>query len=231
MLTVDKLTGGYTQADTLHEVHLQVRKGQVVSVLGGNGAGKTSTMRAISGLLPRATGQIQFNGKDISTLRPDRRASLGLAHVPEGRMVFPTLSVLDNLDLGAWSQGRADAAQRDRVFALFPRLQERKKQLAGTLSGGEQQMLAIGRALMAKPLMMILDEPSMGLAPNLTEEVFKALEALKAEGMTLLLVEQFARRALQLSDYAYVLQRGSVVLGGDAADLLNDEQLHKAYLS
>lgn len=231
MLKIENLVGGYTKANTLHNVSLSVQAGQVVSLLGANGAGKTTTLRAISGMLPRAEGLVELEGHSLLPLGSHKRAGLGLAHVPEGRRVFPSLSVRDNLSLGSWSLAKEDSAQLDRVVSLFPRLKERFTQRAGTLSGGEQQMLAIGRALMSKPKILVLDEPSMGLSPKLVDEVFATLALLKSEGMTMLIVEQFAKRALALSDYAYVLQRGSVALSGIAQDLLKDEAVHRIYLS
>lgn len=230
MLVVEGLTGGYGLADILKGVSLSVRKGQVVSLLGANGAGKTTTLKAISGLLPRCVGRIEFQGVDLMSKRPNQRSKYGLAHVPEGRRVFPTLTVKDNLLMGAWSCPGEGRAQYERVMELFPRLKERLGQQAGTLSGGEQQMLAIGRALHGAPELLVLDEPSMGLSPKLVDDVFRALQILRAEGMTMLIVEQFAHRALSMSDYAYLLQRGEVVKHGPAADLLADEAILSAYL-
>ncbi len=231
MLSLENISGGYAERPVLNNVSLHVKPGQVVSILGANGAGKTSTLRAISGLLPIARGIIRFEETDISHLAPDRRARLGIAHVPEGRRIFGTLSVKENLLLGSTRLKRADSQTEEEIFHLFPRLKERYHQRGGTLSGGEQQMLAIGRALMSKPKLLILDEPSMGLAPKIVDEVFEALFHLKTRGLTLLLVEQYAKRALALSTEAYVLNQGEIILHDSAANLLNnDEHLHKCYL-
>ena len=228
-LIVEGLTGGYGSADILKGLSLIVGKRQVVSLLGANGAGKTTALKAISGLLPRASGRIEFEGVDLMSKRPHQRAGFGLAHVPEGRRVFPTLSVRDNLLMGAWTVNGEGRAQFERVMELFPRLKERLGQAAGTLSGGEQQMLAIGRALRGAPDLLVLDEPSMGLSPKLVEDVFEALGVLRAEGMSMLIVEQFAERALSMSDYGYLIQRGELVKQGTAASLLADKDLLGAY--
>jgi branched-chain amino acid transport system ATP-binding protein len=237
MLILDGVQAGYGLSHVLDGVSLQVPKGAVVALIGANGAGKTTTMRVASGLLQPTRGQVRLDGQPVQGLGAWRVARLGLAHAPEGRKVFAPLSVEDNLLLGAYRHlprffGFRGAARRDldRVFELFPRLAERKGQLAGTLSGGEQQMLAIGRALMARPKVMLLDEPSMGLAPVIVQEVFRTIGRLKAEGVTMLLVEQFARAALAVADRAYVLERGRVVVEGTPAELSRDERVLAAYL-
>jgi branched-chain amino acid transport system ATP-binding protein len=236
MLEVQGLHAGYGQVEVLHGLTFQVPKGQVVTLIGSNGAGKTTTMRALSGMIRPRSGTIRLNGKDIAGLESHDVAREGLAHSPEGRRVFPTLSVEDNLTLGAFprltgSRPRGDiSADRDRAFTLFPRLKERRNQLAGTLSGGEQQMLAMGRALMLKPEILLLDEPSMGLAPKLVEEVFRIIRQLKEEKVTMLLVEQFAMAALGVADHAYVLENGRIRFQGPAAQLKNDPAVKAAYL-
>ena len=237
MLTVSDLHAGYGLSEVLAGTSLEVKAGTVVALIGANGAGKTTTMRAISGMLRPTKGQVLLDGKPVQGLPASRIARLGLAHSPEGRKVFGPLSVEDNLLLGAFRRlprffgfhARA-ARDLDRVYELFPRLRERKKQDAGTLSGGEQQMLAIGRALMAQPKMMLLDEPSMGLAPVIVQEVFRTIRRLKQEGMTMLLVEQFAKQALGVADYAYVMERGRIAIEGKPADLRRDERMLAAYL-
>jgi len=237
MLVVDNLYAGYGASEVLAGASLQVKQGTVVALIGPNGAGKTTTMRAISGELKPTGGTVLLDGTPVQGLDASRIARAGLAHAPEGRRVFGPLSVEDNLLLGAYYrlprffgfQSRA-AADLERIYELFPRLMERRKQLAGNLSGGEQQMLAIGRALMAKPKVMLLDEPSMGLAPVIVDEVFAIIGKLKESGITLLLVEQSARRALEVADYAYVMERGRVVIAGEPAELQRDVRVIAAYL-
>ncbi|HET9599706.1 MAG TPA: ABC transporter ATP-binding protein [Anaeromyxobacteraceae bacterium] len=237
MLVVEDLHAGYGLAEVLVGASLHVKAGDVVALIGANGAGKTTTMRAVSGVLRPSRGKVLLDGSPVQGLEASRIARLGLAHAPEGRRVFGPLSTEDNLMLGAYRRlprffgfrGRA-AADVERVFELFPRLKERRRQPAGTLSGGEQQMLAIGRALMARPKVMLLDEPSMGLAPVIVQEVFRTIRRLKAEGMTMLLVEQFARQALDVADYAYVMERGRIAVEGTPADLRKDERVLAAYL-
>jgi branched-chain amino acid transport system ATP-binding protein len=237
MLVIEDLHAGYGLSEVLLGTSLSVKAGAVVALIGANGAGKTTTMRAASGLLRPTKGRVLLDGKPVHTLGAARVARLGLAHAPEGRKVFGPLSVEDNLLLGAYGRlprffgyrARA-AADLERVYALFPRLLERRRQSAGTLSGGEQQMLAIGRALMARPKVMLLDEPSMGLAPVIVQEVFRTIRRLKAEGMTMLLVEQFAKAALEVADYAYVMERGRIVIEGTPAQLAQDERVIAAYL-
>jgi len=228
MLTVSDLHAGYGLSEVLAGTSLEVKAGTVVALIGANGAGKTTTMRAISGMLRPTKGQVLLDGKPVQGLPASRIARLGLAHSPEGRKVFGPLSVEDNLLLGAFRR-------LPRFFGFHARAardldRERKKQDAGTLSGGEQQMLAIGRALMAQPKVMLLDEPSMGLAPVIVQEVFRTIRRLKQEGMTMLLVEQFAKQALGVADYAYVMERGRIAIEGKPADLRRDERMLAAYL-
>jgi len=237
MLVVRGLHAGYGLSEVLQGASLQVAAGSVVALIGANGAGKTTTMRAISGLVTPSRGEVLLDGRPVQGLPAARIARLGLAHSPEGRRVFAPLSAEDNLLLGAYRHlprffgFRAKAApDLERVYRLFPKLEERRLQQAGTLSGGEQQMLAIGRALMARPKVMLLDEPSMGLAPVIVQEVFRTIRRLKAEGMTMLLVEQFARTALEVADYAYVMERGRIVIQGTPDELRRDERVLAAYL-
>ncbi|MGH1590575.1 ABC transporter ATP-binding protein [Methylobacterium sp. P5_C11] len=236
MLEVTGLSAGYGQVEVLHGLDFAVPKGQVVALIGSNGAGKTTTMRALSGMIRPRAGSIRLNGREIGGLDSHDVARSGLAHSPEGRRVFPTLSVEDNLTLGAFprltgSRPKGDvAADRERAFEMFPRLKERRTQLAGTLSGGEQQMLAMGRALMLRPEILLLDEPSMGLAPKLVEEVFRIIRLLKAEQVTMLLVEQFAMAALGVADHAYVLENGRIRFQGPAQQMRNDPAVRAAYL-
>jgi ABC-type branched-subunit amino acid transport system ATPase component len=237
MLVVNNLHAGYGMSEVLMGTSLTVKKGTLVTLIGPNGAGKTTTMRTISGGLKPTKGEIILDGKSVQGLEPSKIAYLGLAHSPEGRKVFGPLSVEDNLLLGAYTRlprffgFRAKAApDLDKVYALFPRLKERRKQASGTLSGGEQQMLAIGRALMAHPKLVLLDEPSMGLAPVIVDEVFDIIRELKKSGITLLLVEQSAKRALEVADYAYVMERGRIAVEGVPAELEKNEKVVAAYL-
>jgi len=237
MLTVTNLHAGYGMSEVLVGTSLEVKSGTVVALIGANGAGKTTTMRAVSGMIRPTKGQVLLDGKPVQDLPASRIARLGLAHSPEGRKVFGPLSVEDNLLLGAFRRlprffgfHREASSDLDRVFELFPRLRERRKQDAGTLSGGEQQMLAIGRALMARPKVMLLDEPSMGLAPVIVQEVFRTIRRLKEDGMTMLLVEQFAKQALGVADYAYVMERGRIAIEGKPEELRRDERMLAAYL-
>ncbi|CDM23101.1 Branched-chain amino acid transport ATP-binding protein LivF [Castellaniella defragrans 65Phen] len=236
MLKIENLEAGYGKVKVLHGISLDVPAGKVVTLIGSNGAGKTTTMRAVSGMLRPSAGTIVLGGRAIQGLESHRIARLGLAHSPEGRRVFPTLSVTDNLLLGAFprltgSRTRGDVARDlDRAMDLFPRLKERRTQLAGTLSGGEQQMLAMARAVMLDPEVVLLDEPSMGLAPILVDEVFRIISRLKSEGVTMLLVEQFAAAALAVADYGYVLENGRIAVEGPAQRLRNDPAVAAAYL-
>jgi branched-chain amino acid transport system ATP-binding protein len=236
MLTIDNLHAAYGKVDVLHGISLEVPKGKLVTLIGSNGAGKTTTMRAISGMLKPRGGTVTLAGRDITGMDSHRIARAGLAHSPEGRRVFATMTVTDNLLLGAFprftrARPKGDI-QRDleRALELFPRLKERRTQLAGTLSGGEQQMLAMARAVMLNPDVVLLDEPSMGLAPILVDEVFRIIARLKAEGVTMLLVEQFAQAALNVADYGYVLENGSIAVHGPAANLKDDPKVVAAYL-
>jgi branched-chain amino acid transport system ATP-binding protein len=236
MLNVEKLVAGYGKVEVLREVSLDVPEGALVTLIGSNGAGKTTTLRALSGMIAPWSGRIALDGAEIGGLPPYEIARRGMAHSPEGRRVFATLAVQDNLLLGAFtrvtgSRPKGDvAADLDRMFALFPRLAERRAQLAGTLSGGEQQMLAMARALMLNPRVLLLDEPSMGLAPRLVEEVFSTVARLKAERVTMLLVEQFAAAALDVADFGYVLENGRVTASGPASALKNDPAVRASYL-
>jgi branched-chain amino acid transport system ATP-binding protein len=236
MLSIRDLHAGYGKVEVLHGIAMEVPRGKVVTLIGSNGAGKTTTMRAVCGMIAPSAGQISLNGKRIDGLPSYRIARLGLAHSPEGRRVFATMSVTDNLRLGAFprytgARPKGDiAADLERAMELFPRLKERRLQLAGTLSGGEQQMLAMARATMLNPEVVLLDEPSMGLAPILVEEVFRIIARLKSEGVTMLLVEQFAAAALAVADYGYVLENGRISLHGPAAQLRDDPAVKAAYL-
>jgi branched-chain amino acid transport system ATP-binding protein len=230
---VDALEVRYGAIEALKGISLEVRTGEIVTIIGGNGAGKSTLMKAISGLEPVASGRIAFDGTDITHLAGHRRVPLGIAQSPEGRQVFPDQTVRDNLMLGAWHRkGDRDAVEADveAQFATFPRLRERSEQLAGTMSGGEQQMLAIARALMARPKLLLLDEPSLGLAPLVVREIFTVIRALKARGVTILLVEQMANQALAVADRACVLETGSITLQGRGADLRKDPKVRAAYL-
>ena len=236
MLKIRNLTAGYGRVQVLYGISIEVTRGQVVTLIGSNGAGKTTTMRAVSGMIKPSGGEIRLADRDITGLPSHKITRAGLAHSPEGRRVFASLSVTDNLLLGAFprltfSRARGDVnADLERVFELFPRLRERRSQVAGTLSGGEQQMLAMGRALMLNPDVLLLDEPSMGLAPLLVEEVFRTIARLKGEGITMLLVEQFAAAALTVADYGYVLENGRIAVHGAAAKLKDDPAVRAAYL-
>ncbi|VVE28756.1 ABC transporter ATP-binding protein [Pandoraea terrigena] len=236
MLSIRNLQAGYGKVQVLHGIDIDVPSGQVVTLIGSNGAGKTTTMRAVSGMIKPTAGEITLGDKRIDGLDSHRIAKLGLAHSPEGRRVFSTMSVMDNLRLGAFprltgSRPRGDvAADLERAMDLFPRLKERRNQLSGTLSGGEQQMLAMARAVMLRPDIVLLDEPSMGLAPILVDEVFRIISNLKAEGVTMLLVEQFAAAALAVADYGYVLENGQISVHGPAENLRNDDKVRAAYL-
>jgi branched-chain amino acid transport system ATP-binding protein len=230
MLDVTGLVTHYGKIRALHEISLQVDPGEVVALVGANGAGKTTTLRTISGLLRPRTGRIHFGGRDITGWPPDRIVAAGLAHCPEGRQVFPEMTVRENLEMGAYTRrGRIDD-DLDRVYTLFPRLQERRSQPAGTLSGGEQQMLAIGRALMSSPTLLLFDEPSLGLAPVLAQEVTRVIRALNASGKTVLLVEQNAEVAFAVAHRGYVLENGRIVLTGTIAELAADDRVRQAYL-
>ncbi|MCL5075208.1 MAG: ABC transporter ATP-binding protein [Chloroflexi bacterium] len=232
MLKVDSIDTYYGHVQALRGLSLEVQQGELVTLVGANGAGKTTTLKTISGLITPATGNIEFLRKRIDGLSPNAILRLGIAHCPEGRRVFPDMTVLENLEMGAYVRHDRQEIRQDleRVFTLFPRLAERRSQLAGTLSGGEQQMLAIGRALMSRPKLMMFDEPSLGLAPFLVETVAKIILDIHRQGTTVLLVEQNARLALSMADRGYVLETGTVALHGQAKDLLENEHVKKAYL-
>jgi len=233
MLEVKNLGVNYGAINALQEVSLTVRRGDIVTLIGSNGAGKTTTLKTISGLLKARSGEILFEGRDVANLPPHEIVKLGISQVPEGRMVFANLTVLENLKMGAYLQKDREVIQRqmDYVFGVFPRLKERVKQIAGTLSGGEQQMLAISRALMSKPKFLMLDEPSLGIAPLLVKTIFeKIVEVNQRQGITILLVEQNANLALQVSRYGYVLETGRITLHDESAALRQNPQVRKAYL-
>ena len=232
MLKLKNLDLYYGGIHALKDFSLEVKKGEIVTLIGANGAGKTSTLRAISGLQPYKNGTILYNDKDIKKIPVNKIVSLGLSHVPEGRKIFANMTVYENLLLGAYLRKDTKEIQEDLedVFLKFPRLKERKKQLAGTLSGGEQQMLAIGRALMNRPDMLILDEPSMGLAPIIVKEIFNIIVEINKTGTTILLVEQNANMALSIANRAYVLENGHIILSGDAKEISNNEAVKNAYL-
>jgi branched-chain amino acid transport system ATP-binding protein len=232
LLRLQHVVASYGAIQALRDVTLDVYTGEIVTMLGGNGAGKSTTLRTISGLVRAREGLIELNGADITKVPAHRMIKLGVGHAPEGRRIFNRLTVLENLQMGAYS--RTDKAEitsdYDRVFGLFPRLQERRSQSAGTLSGGEQQMLAIGRALMGRPSLLLLDEPSMGLSPVLVEQIFSIIRDINAQGTTILLVEQNAQMALQVAGRGYILQTGRIVLSDTASALAQNEQVKKAYL-
>lgn len=230
-LSVEGIHAGYGRVSVIRGIDLRVAEGELVTLIGANGAGKSTLLKALIGLVPPSAGSIRFFDREISRIRPEQAVKAGLALVPEGRMLFGPMTVADNLELGAHTRDRAERdAALERVFELFPVLEERRMQSAGTLSGGEQQMLSVGRALMASPRLLLLDEPSLGLAPKVTKEIFAALDRLKAAGMTILLVEQDARLALKHADRGYVMRTGSIALAGNAADLLADDDVRLIYL-
>ncbi|MCD8543469.1 MAG: ABC transporter ATP-binding protein [Sulfurospirillum cavolei] len=230
LLEVKDLHVNYGAIAAIKGIDLHVARGEVVTILGANGAGKTTTLRTISGLLKAASGSIVFEGRELSKLQAHEIVALGMSHSPEGRRVFSTLSVEENLMMGAYTLKKYDQATLDWIYEILPRLKERRKQLAGTLSGGEQQMLAIGRAIMSKPKLLILDEPSLGLAPVLVKVIFKAIKAIAKSGVTVLLVEQNAKAALKLADRGYVLELGKITHTGSSEELLNSEVIQEAYL-
>ncbi len=233
MLEIKNLVVSYGAITALHGISLSVKSGSIVTLIGANGAGKTTTLKTISGLLKPRSGEIFYEGRNISGLPPHEIVRLGISHVPEGRMIFTNLTVLENLQMGAYLQNDKKIVRSglDFVFVMFPRLQEREKQIAGTLSGGEQQMLAIGRALMSKPKLLLLDEPSLGLAPILVKTIFeKIVEINRQQGITILLVEQNAKLALEISHSGYVLETGKIILQDDSAALRQNPQVKNAYL-
>lgn len=232
MLEIKDLNVYYGVIQALKGISFEVNEGEVIALIGANGAGKTTTLHTLTGLISAKSGSIVLDGKDITKTPAHKIVKMGIAHVPEGRRIFQNLTVLDNIRLGAFTRRDKDgiAADIEKVYKLFPRLEERKTQIAGTLSGGEQQMLAMGRALMSKPRIVVMDEPSMGLSPILVSEIFDIIENIREQGTTVLLVEQNAKKALSIADRAYVLETGKIVLSGKASDLINDESVKKAYL-
>jgi branched-chain amino acid transport system ATP-binding protein len=232
MLEIQDLHASYAKVNALEGVGLKVAQGQVVCLLGANGAGKSTTLNCISGMVPATRGQVRFDGEDITNLAVDQIVARGVVQVPEGRAIFPSLSVAENVELGAWLYRRDKRLRADmsRVYELFPRLAQRARQFAGTLSGGEQQMLMIGRALMARPRLLMLDEPSLGLSPVLVDQVFDIIQRINADGISILLVEQNARIALRTSSYGYILENGEVRLHGEAASLASNPRVQEAYL-
>jgi branched-chain amino acid transport system ATP-binding protein len=231
LLTIDSLRAGYGAVEVLRGVDLHIAPGELVALLGSNGAGKTTLNSVVSGLVPAWSGRVMFDGQDLTGAHYRRVVQAGLIQVPEGRKVFPNLSVLENLELGAFTRARERRSQNlVRVFDIFPRLRERETQLAGTMSGGEQQMLAIGRGLMAEPKLLILDEPSLGLSPLLVEEMFTLISQLRAGGLAILLVEQNVGQSLEIADRAYVMENGSIRFSGTSTELLASDALRQAYL-
>lgn len=233
ILEVKNLEVYYGVIKALRDISFEVKEGEIVALIGANGAGKTTTLHTITGLLKASSGSIQFDGQDITRIRGDKIVSRGMAHVPEGRRVFAALSVYENLKLGAYTRRDKNEIEEtlQMIYKRFPRLLERKNQPAGTLSGGEQQMLAMGRALMSHPKVIVLDEPSMGLSPIYVNEIFDIIQEVNKSGTTVLLVEQNAKKALSIANRAYVLETGSIVLSGNAQELMNDDSVKKAYLS
>lgn len=233
LLEIKELHVHYGKIEALQGVSFSADEGEIVSIIGANGAGKTTTLKTISGILKPTAGSMHFQGTDIATVAPYARVDLGISQVPEGRGIFPGMTVLENLEMGKYHRKNARAEMQedlDYVYELFPRVKERAAQAAGTLSGGEQQMVAIGRALMARPHLLLLDEPSMGLAPMIVAQIFDIIQKINAEGMTVVLVEQNAQKALSVADRAYVMETGVVVMSGNAKDLLHDDAVKAAYL-
>jgi len=234
LLELDDVSVSYGRIEAVRHISIAVEEGELVTLIGANGAGKTTTMRAISGIRPLSSGTIRFDGRDITRMKAHERVTAGVVQAPEGRGVFPGMTVMENLEMGAYARTFATKAEHDatldRVFELFPRLAERRTQVGGTMSGGEQQMLAIGRALMARPKLLLLDEPSMGLAPMVIQQIFRIVSEIHAQGTTVLLVEQNAQQALSRSDRAYILETGEVVTTGAGPDLLVDPAVKAAYL-
>lgn len=231
MLKIKNLNVYYGAIHALKSINIEIKEGEIVTLIGSNGAGKTSTLKAISGIIPCKSGTIEFEGKDITNVQPHKLVYAGIGHVPEGRRIFSELTVMENLELGAYTRRDKEIkSDFEKVFEKFPRLKERRKQDAGTLSGGEQQMLAIGRALMSRPKLLLLDEPSMGLAPIIVRQIFSTIKEINKSGTTILLVEQNANMALSIADRAYVIETGQIVNSGLAKDIKQNEDVKKAYL-
>ena len=232
MLEIRDLCVNYGMIKALKGISFDVNEGEVIALIGANGAGKTTTLHTITGILSAKSGSVMFEGKELTKTPAHKIVRMGMAHVPEGRRIFQQLTVLDNLKLGAFTRNDAAGIAEDmeKIYGRFPRLAERKTQIAGTLSGGEQQMLAMGRALMSRPKLIVMDEPSMGLSPILVSEIFDIITSIRKDGTTVLLVEQNAKKALSIADRAYVLETGNITLSGKASDLINDEKVRKAYL-
>lgn len=232
MLSVNDLKVSYGAIKALQGISFNVEQGEIITLIGSNGAGKTTTLQSLSNIIQKESGSVMFYDKDISKISSDEIVKMGLIHVPEGRRVFSNMTVKENLDIGAYTRKDKDGIKKDRelVFDLFPRLRERIKQYAGTLSGGEQQMLAIGRGLMARPKLLLLDEPSMGLAPILVDEIFSIVKSINKEGVTILLVEQNAFKALALANRGYILETGKIIKSGSGSELINDPAVKSAYL-
>jgi branched-chain amino acid transport system ATP-binding protein len=231
VLSVENLRSAYGRIEVLHGISIEVRGGEIVTLVGANGAGKSTLLRVISGVQPISAGAIRLDGKSLQNVPSHGRVALGIAQVPEGRQLFAPLSVEDNLKLGAWSRAAAEArSQIDRIYTLFPMLAEMRKTVAGALSGGQQQMLAIGRALMARPRLLLLDEPSLGLAPRLVDQILETIRQFKRDGLTMLLVEQNAHAALAIADRAYVIENGMIAMSGTAAEIRGDQRIRDAYL-
>ena len=232
MLEVSNLKVNYGMIQAIKGISFKVEEGEIIALIGANGAGKTTTLHTVSGLLKAREGSILFNGKELTKTQPHKIVEMGMAHVPEGRRIFQQLTVYENLILGAYTRSdkKEIAENLEMIYKRFPRLEERKKQIAGTLSGGEQQMLAMGRALMSNPKIVLMDEPSMGLSPLLVSEIFDIIQSINKSGTTVLLVEQNAKKALSIANRAYVLETGQIVLEGDAKELMNNDQIKKAYL-
>jgi len=232
MLKVENIHVSYGSIEAIKGLSFEVNQGEIVTLIGANGAGKTTTLHALSGLLKPTKGAVLYKGKDIAKVPPHTILPMGIAHVPEGRRIFQEMTVMENLDMGAYirKQDKETEEALEDIFASFPRLKERRKQIAGTLSGGEQQMLAMGRALMSRPELLLMDEPSMGLAPILVDEIFEIIERTNKKGMTILLVEQNANRALHIANRGYVLETGKIVLAGTAKELLASDEVREAYL-
>ncbi len=231
MLEVNGINVYYGSIHAIKDITFEVNAGEIVTLIGANGAGKSTTLQTVSGLLRSKTGSITFNGKNLGGIPAHKIVSMGIAHVPEGRRIFQQMTVEENIEMGAYTRPGAEYAERvENVFHHFPRLKERRKQIAGTLSGGEQQMLAMGRAMMSNPQLLMLDEPSMGLSPILVDEIFEIIKAFHESGTTILLVEQNANKSLAISDRAYVLENGKVILTGTGKELMQSEEIKKAYL-